>query len=89
MVRSASGKDPNLVLEDVKIWVETAIEEIKTKRKEMVDHLTLIQVPLFTVHFRSFVKLSLYQKLMLFFLKGRWVKYLPYGEERESTIILN
>ena len=37
LVKRAQGSDPKIVLEDVQLWVEVAIEEIEAKKRELID----------------------------------------------------
>ena len=37
LIQSVKGSDPKMVLEDVGVWVEVAIEMIETKKRELID----------------------------------------------------
>lgn len=37
LIQSVKGSDPKVVLEDVGVWVEVAIEMIETKKRELLD----------------------------------------------------
>ena len=57
LVESAQGADPDMVLKDIQLWAEVAIEEIEDKKRELLDPIDQNQVALLNLVDEAFARL--------------------------------